>query len=50
MSKPLSIPPNFNPETFMLARREEGKIYHAPRQAAEYANDLLANGAREYID
>ncbi len=50
MSKPLPIPPNFNPETFMLARQKEGKIYHAPRLAAEFANDLLANGTREDID
>ena len=50
MSKPLPLPPNFNPETFMLARQEEGRTYHAPRLAAEFANDLLANGTREDVD
>ena len=49
-TQPLSLPPNFNPDTCMIARQEEGKIYHAPRQAAEFANDLLANGAREDVD
>ena len=50
MSKPLPLPPNFNPDTCMLSRQEEGKTYHAPRLAAEFANDLLANGAREDVD
>ncbi len=49
-AQPLPLPPNFNPDTFMLARQEEGKTYHAPRLAAEFANDLLANGAREDVD
>ena len=46
----LSLPPNFNPETHMLARREGDKTYHAPRLAAEFANALLDNGTREDID
>ena len=49
-TQPLPIPPNFNPETCMLARQEEGRTYHAPRLAAEFANDLLANGTREDVD
>ena len=48
--RPLAPPPNFNPETRMLARREGGKTYHAPRQAAEFANALLDNGTCEDID
>ena len=48
-AQPLPLPPNFNPDTFMLARWE-GKMYHAPRLAAEFANDLLANGTREDVD
>ncbi len=49
-TQPLPLPPNFNPETRMLARREGDNIYHAPRLAAEFANVLLDNGTREDID
>lgn len=48
-TRPLPLPPNFNPETRMLARREGGKTYHAPRLAAEFANALLDNGTRADI-
>ena len=49
-TNPLTLPANFNSDTFMIARKQGDKIYHAPRQAAEFAAELLANGTQEDID
>ncbi|MCZ6677792.1 MAG: hypothetical protein O7E52_11135 [Candidatus Poribacteria bacterium] len=47
---PLTIPENFNPQTCMLGRWEEGRTFHASRLAAEFAADLVANGTPQYLD
>ncbi|MDP6042603.1 MAG: hypothetical protein QGG64_28895, partial [Candidatus Latescibacteria bacterium] len=49
MPRPMTLPPNFNTETNMIARPEGDRVYHAPRVAFELAADLLANGAPEAI-
>ncbi|MCZ6633919.1 MAG: hypothetical protein O7G87_10970 [bacterium] len=49
-TNPLTLPANFNSDTFMIARKQGDKIYHAPRQAAEFAAELLANSTQEDID
>jgi len=49
MPRPMTLPPNFNTETNMIARPEGDRVYHAPRVAFELAADLLANGAPEDI-
>lgn len=41
---PMPLPDTFNPETQMLARRENNRMYHAPRAAIELVANLLDHG------
>ncbi|MEZ4865192.1 MAG: hypothetical protein R3C14_28000 [Caldilineaceae bacterium] len=45
MTNPLPLPENYNPATYMLAKRTEFGLFHETRQAARFAAQLVANGA-----
>jgi hypothetical protein len=47
MIPPLTLPDNFNPSTFMIAKTTEYGTFHESRRAAHLAADLVANGAPE---
>jgi hypothetical protein len=47
MTAPLTLPDNYNPETYMLSKTTEFGLFHETRQAARLAMNLLANGAPE---
>ncbi len=47
MTAPLTLPENYNPETYMLSKTTEFGLFHETRQAARLAMNLLANGAPE---
>lgn len=40
----LALPPNFNPDTYMIFNETEFGQYHESRRAARLAKDLLVNG------
>ncbi|MEZ4658780.1 MAG: hypothetical protein R2911_14520 [Caldilineaceae bacterium] len=44
---PLPIPPDFNPQTNMLAKTTEYGAFHESRRAARFGADLVANGTPE---
>lgn len=50
MPKPLPLPDNFNPETFMLSKVTENGVFHESRQGASFAARLVANGAPEDLE
>jgi hypothetical protein len=45
--QPLTLPENFNPETYMLVKTTEYGTFHESRQAARLAGQLVANGAEQ---
>lgn len=47
MTTPLTLPDDFNPAAFMIAKTTEYGTFHESRRAARLAADLLANGAPE---
>ena len=44
---PLQLPPNFNPETHLIAKTTENGTFHESRAGARLAERLVANGAPE---
>ncbi|MAF12608.1 hypothetical protein CMK11_19340 [Candidatus Poribacteria bacterium] len=49
-ASPLPIPPDFDPQTNMLARHEDSGTFHASRLAAEFAAKLIDNGTEADIE
>ncbi len=49
-SSPLQMPPDFNPDTLMLAKTTEYGLFHESRRAAHFAADLIANGTKQDIE
>jgi hypothetical protein len=47
---PLTLPPNFNPETYLLANKTEYGLFHESRKGAGLARQLLANGAPQDLE
>lgn len=47
MAEPLSLPQDYNPETFMLAKTTEYGLFHESRKAARLAAELVANGTAQ---
>lgn len=43
-TQPLPLPPEFNPQTLMIAKVTENGIFHESRQGAALAQRLVANG------
>lgn len=50
MMKPLTLPENYNPETFVLSKVTENGVFHESRQGASFAAQLVANGAPEDLE
>jgi len=50
MNAPLDLPQGFNPETNMVSRDVEGKLFHAPIPAVVFAYSLVENGTPEDLD
>ncbi len=47
---PLPMPPDFNPDTLMLAKTTEYGRFHESRRAARFAANLIANGTEQDIE
>jgi len=47
---PLTLPENFNPETFLLAKTTEYGVFHESRQGARLARALVAQGTPQDLD
>lgn len=47
---PLTLPPNFNPETCLLANRTEYGLFHESRKGAGLARQLVANGTPQDLE
>ena len=45
--KPQVLPPDFNPETHMIAKVTENGVFHESRKGARLASELVANGTPE---
>ena len=45
--KPLTLPPDFNPDTYMIAQATENGVFHESRKGARLAAELVANGTPE---
>ncbi|GIV78291.1 MAG: hypothetical protein KatS3mg050_2685 [Litorilinea sp.] len=43
-TEPMPLPPDFNPETLMVAKTTEYGLFHEVRRAARLAADLVAHG------
>lgn len=50
MAAPLTLPKDFNPETFMLSRTTEFGTFHESRAAAGLAARLVASGTSQDLD
>ena len=46
MTAPLTLPNEFNPETYLVAKQTENGIFHESRQGANLAEQLVANGTQ----
>jgi hypothetical protein len=44
------LPENFNPETYLIAKKTENGVFHESRQGASLAAQLVANGAPEDLE
>ncbi len=47
MTEPLPLPPDFDPESYLIAKVTENGVFHESRKGAALAEDLVANGAPE---
>ena len=44
MTEPLPLPPNFDPETYLISKVTENGVFHESRKGAALAERLVANG------
>jgi hypothetical protein len=49
-NSPLPMPPDFNPDTLMLAKTTEYGLFHESRRAAHFAADLIRHGTAQDIE
>jgi hypothetical protein len=47
---PLPLPPDFNPQTCLIAKVTENGVFHESRQGAALAQRLVANGTPQDLD
>ncbi|MBZ0299397.1 MAG: hypothetical protein K8J31_06645, partial [Anaerolineae bacterium] len=50
MTEPLTLPENYDPETYLLAKPTENGVFHESRAGARLAEALVANGTPEDLD
>jgi hypothetical protein len=44
VTDPLPLPPNFDPDVYLIAKSTENGVFHESRKGAALAEDLVANG------
>ncbi len=50
MTEPLTLPENYNPDTYLLSKTTENGLFHESRAGARLAEELVANGAPQDIE
>ena len=50
MTEPLTLPDNYNPDTFLLSKTTENGMFHESRAGARLAEELIANGTQQDLE
>jgi hypothetical protein len=49
-TSPLPLPPDFNPDTYLVAKVTENGVFHESRRGARLAAELVANGTPQDLE